>query len=407
MLPSGTLGKFVGKTHDNGGIKTNLPGGSFIFSEYTKAPKELVEDLGLKYKEQSYADLSKKFPTTKYTKVLDTSTDEIDKNTAEVNLTRNLGILSFIGKVQEAEKSSKSIFKKDEGGFTDPKVDFSNINYDPNDPTLNFTSSEYYEEDTNSYTPKPLKDYVKPAIDKAKNLFGNISIDPALAGTIADIALVGATNLRVKPPVLANRQRQPLFSKFKEFDPQELDKGYSLAINNINASALPEQVKQARIADLTANYLDNKSKIELSENQRYQDFQDRQLDKLQAYNDFNIQQRRADLEEYMREEGHNLTEQNKFKTWKHQQIVNSVRGYVDYVQSQNTLNKTDRNYTINPITGKITFKEKPTSELDLLNQMNNIKNTTNIEGVKVVNIPGIGLRQVVLKDDGTTKLEEI
>nr|MBP7006936.1 LysM peptidoglycan-binding domain-containing protein [Candidatus Paceibacterota bacterium] len=87
VLPDSELVKFKGKKHDQGGIKVDLPNGTRIYSEHTKAPSEIVEQvLGKKVKgKMSYADLSKKFPTKNYMEILDNpDSDQYQKNSAQI-----------------------------------------------------------------------------------------------------------------------------------------------------------------------------------------------------------------------------------------------------------------------------------------------------------------------------------
>ena len=73
VLPDSELVKFKGKKHKDGGIKVDLPNGTRIYSEYSTAPQEIVEQvLGKKTKgKMSYAELSKKFPTKPYMEILE------------------------------------------------------------------------------------------------------------------------------------------------------------------------------------------------------------------------------------------------------------------------------------------------------------------------------------------------
>lgn len=109
VLPDSELVEFKGKKHKDGGIPVNLPNGTRIYSEYSTAPAEIVEQvLGKKTKgKMSYADLSKKFPTSSYMEILsDEKSDEYEKNGAQLKLMNNLSKLDTIFYAQEAEKKS-------------------------------------------------------------------------------------------------------------------------------------------------------------------------------------------------------------------------------------------------------------------------------------------------------------
>lgn len=110
VLPDSELVKFKGKTHKDGGIKVDLPNGTRIYSEHTKAPSEIVEQvLGKKVKgKMSYADLSKKFPTKNYMEILDNpDSDQYQKNSAQIKLMNNLSKLDTIFFAQEQEKKTQ------------------------------------------------------------------------------------------------------------------------------------------------------------------------------------------------------------------------------------------------------------------------------------------------------------
>ncbi|NDB86625.1 MAG: hypothetical protein EB127_28620, partial [Alphaproteobacteria bacterium] len=106
-LPNGELNKFEGPSHAQGGIPTNLPEGSKIFSHYLKPDPKIVETvLGKKAKPGlSYADLSKKFPTKKWENILNNpDADSFQKNTAQVKLEKNKAMLETIFQAQELDK---------------------------------------------------------------------------------------------------------------------------------------------------------------------------------------------------------------------------------------------------------------------------------------------------------------
>lgn len=113
-LPNNKLQEFNGPSHANGGIDVNLPEGSRIFSEHLKAPKEVVSAiLGKKTKKKmSYANLSKKFDTTKHLKTLEISDDPYTRETAKLGLANNSSMLDLIFQTQEASKLKKGDFKK-------------------------------------------------------------------------------------------------------------------------------------------------------------------------------------------------------------------------------------------------------------------------------------------------------
>ena len=122
VLPDSELVKFKGKKHKDGGIKVDLPNGTRIYSEYSTAPQEIVEQvLGKKTKgKMSYAELSKKFPTKPYMEILENEkSDEYERNGAQLKLMNNLSKLDTIFYAQEAEKQKETKGKFQQGGQID------------------------------------------------------------------------------------------------------------------------------------------------------------------------------------------------------------------------------------------------------------------------------------------------
>lgn len=118
QFPNGTTTNFVGNNHSEGGIKTNLPSGTNIFSARIKYPGT----------NKTIADIAKKYPTTKYQKKLeDTNSDSITKTTAELMINRNNQMLQGLFQDQEMLKQNKmqtSLMKAQKkyefGGMTPP-----------------------------------------------------------------------------------------------------------------------------------------------------------------------------------------------------------------------------------------------------------------------------------------------
>jgi len=119
VKPNGELYKFEGPTHKGGGIDILAEPGSKIFSHHSKAPSELIKTvLGKETKKKmSYADISKKFDTTKWSKILQNpDSDEYEKKTAELKMSGNLAMLETIFQTQEEEKMVTGKGKMQYGG---------------------------------------------------------------------------------------------------------------------------------------------------------------------------------------------------------------------------------------------------------------------------------------------------
>lgn len=487
-LPNGELQKFEGKTHDEGGIEVIVPGGSYIFSEYRKAPEQVAQQLLGKGKKMSYANISKKFPTKPYMDILEDSKDKYKRNLAELKLAKNQANLEILFHAQEFEKKQESnefqqggqtrpttpvplirinntyntledivlpqTFKRSEprkvqeffpGWHSDPNYISTGQMFRPDDkptgaffdlnppvdltPPANTTPINVYLPDRTqpvsnnskgktpanipartppattlpvtrkpvanldllpTISPKVTRDSGVPSeLKELSNLslistdsdpqpnkkrgFNFDGIDTKLAGTILDIGLALNDDLKVQNPILHDRRKTPMFNRFVDFDDKEVSKMYSLALKQIQQSNQPQQVKEARIADLTAKLQDYRSRVDLQNLQRYEDKRERDLNKLQGYTDQNIDIRVADIESYRERKAKVDFLRDQFKAQRKSRVVNSIKDYANYADQINYANQlAAQNYTKNPITGKINFKEVPKSQLDkeadLLNQ---------------------------------------
>ena len=98
-----------GQYHSNDGTPVILPEGSKIFSRILKADAELVKNLVGKDKKMSYADMAKLYPTMPYIKTLvNDDSNEVEKKTAELMLTKNANQLNSIFNAQEESKQKTS-----------------------------------------------------------------------------------------------------------------------------------------------------------------------------------------------------------------------------------------------------------------------------------------------------------
>lgn len=123
----GELYKFTGKKHSEGGIDILAEGGDKIFSEHLKVEPEIAKAILGKdvKKKMSYADLSKKFDTTKWSKVLkNPESDPYQLETANLKMAHNDMMLDTIFTAQELNKKKNSKSKFQAGGtinLTDPQ----------------------------------------------------------------------------------------------------------------------------------------------------------------------------------------------------------------------------------------------------------------------------------------------
>ena len=189
--------------------------------------------------------------------------------------------------------------------------------------------------------------------DKKKSAFG---IGSKLAGTILDIGLAASDKLRVVNPQYRDLRKQPLFSRFVDFDDKEAGRNMALNIQQIQNSNMPEEVKQSRIADLNAQYKDYTAKIDFANAQRYEQKIGQDTEKLQNYINANIDQHYQDIEVYNQKKARVDQLVDAFKAQKRSRIVNSIKQYANYVDEVNYKNQIlGENYKVNPFTGKVEF----------------------------------------------------
>jgi len=218
-----------------------------------------------------------------------------------------------------------------------------------------------------------------------KDKFG---INSKLAGTILDIGMTLSDKLRVNEPMLYDHQKQPMFNRFYEFDNKEVQRLANQQIQGIMNSNLPEAVKQAQIAEVTANSQDNQGKVDFANAQRYEGKREQDLSKLQTYQDANVDSRISDFDNYRQRKAKVDYLRDKFKAQKKERVYNSARGYFDYVEELGVANELSPYFTINPITGRTQYKPQNKSKLEnnLISQYaQNSNNTTQLpNGVTAV-----------------------
>ena len=111
-----------GKKHSKGGTPLSVPEGSFIFSDYLKErDADILKMLGKAAKKSgyTYAELSKPYMLNDDIKLLlDPDSDQITKDTAQMNIQNKIDKLGLISLLQEATKG----FTNDEGETDVPAV---------------------------------------------------------------------------------------------------------------------------------------------------------------------------------------------------------------------------------------------------------------------------------------------
>jgi len=196
---------------------------------------------------------------------------------------------------------------------------------------------------------------------KERNPFG---ISNELAGTVADIGLALSDKLTVREPTLYNRQKTPIFTRFVDFDDQDVARTYSLRTQQIQNSNMPEQVKQAQLASLNSEYQDYQAKVDFANLQRYEQKREIDTEKLQNYMDRNIDIKVADMENYNQRKARVDELRDAFTAQRKSRVVNALKSYANYVDTINYSNQMIPNYSVNPITGKILYRPNEQSDLN-------------------------------------------
>ena len=175
-------------------------------------------------------------------------------------------------------------------------------------------------------------------VEESKYPFG---INPKLLGSILDAGVVLSDRLSIDSPALYNRQKNPMFNRFYEFDNLETQRLANQQIQSIMNSNMPEQVKQAQIAQITAQSQDQQARVDFANAQRYEQKREADLAKLQSYTDANLDTRIADYDNWRQRMARVKDMQNQFKSWRKQQLVGTLKdqlGYMEKLQSLNQLN---------------------------------------------------------------------
>jgi hypothetical protein len=97
QLPDLSTQHIQGPSHAKGGVHTNLPEGTRVFSDY-------IKPIGSKH---TYAQLAKKYDTEKYKKVLENPfANDIDRRTAELLFKKNESILNELFEDQQKQNGN-------------------------------------------------------------------------------------------------------------------------------------------------------------------------------------------------------------------------------------------------------------------------------------------------------------
>lgn len=198
---------------------------------------------------------------------------------------------------------------------------------------------------------------MQPAAPAAKKK-NPLGISRQLSGSIFDFLMAASDNLDIDAPQFRDNRKTPLFTRYVDFEDEDVNKMYNQSKMQIMNSNMPEQVKQAQIANLNAKLQEFQGKEDFARYQNYQQKLGLDTEKLQKYIDTNIDQQTSDIERYREKMGRINDLRNQFRAQKKARMVNPVRQYLDYVQKVDLQNQVYADqFKVNPVTGKVTFTE--------------------------------------------------
>jgi len=235
----------------------------------------------------------------------------------------------------------------------------------------------------------------------------DFALSPKVTGTILDVLLANSDSLKVIEPTFYDQRKYPIMSRFVDMDNKEAERSLSLAISQVQNSDMPEQVKQTRIAELNAQYQNNRAQLDLANTERYSQKINQDLSRLEGYQNANIDQHRNDVEDYLQRKSRVEYLRDQFKAQKKSRTVNSLRSFIDYVEDTKMRNQLSDNYKVNPWTGKVEFKGSKPDPLkeqeEMLNQyQQNSPSRPLPNGASLTMIgPGIG---IVTSPDGKSEI---
>lgn len=310
VTPSGNFFEFDGLPHSEGGTPVLLKDGDRIYSKFLKLPSEVVQAIHGIDKKMSPADLSKKYDPTKYQKLVDDTTgryDELAVRTATLMKNKHQEKLDQVFQAQEAMKAAKELksgkyqfggtkfknpFEEDKTPDFNSKTMFE-MPYDsgkqpdilsnmPNRQVgIGLENISDREAGTTGFTYKPFEQ-PKPTVN-TKSAFDATfgSTDPkkedkSKSGSSAGndlyygqqaLNLTDLLGLKKTNPYYVFTPTQLAYNRFDPVDSRAAERAFSQAKMSIEASGLPEQVKQARIADMYSKMMESQSNTDIQNHQ--------------------------------------------------------------------------------------------------------------------------------------------
>lgn len=398
VTPSGNFFEFDGQPHSEGGTPVLLKDGDRIYSKFLKLPSEVVQAIHGIDKKMSPADLSKKYDPTKYQKVVDDTTgryDELAVKTATLMKNKHQEKLDQIFQAQEAMKAAKELKsgKYQFGGtkfknpFEDDKLpDFNSktmfeMPYDSGkqpDILSNMPNRQVgfglenlsdREAGTTGFTYKPFEQpkptaNTKSAFDATIGSTDEKKEDKSKSGSSAGndlyygqqaLNLTDLLGLKKTNPYYVFTPTQLAYNRFDPVDTRAAERAFSQAKMSIEASGLPEQVKQARIADMYAKMMESQSNTEVQNHQA--EVQNENQNTAKYFDVVN-----KDLGQQTEANYRYTQEQAKgdfmFADQRQAYLNNMTEMARDRYENRSNIdliNQLAKNYKINPDTGKVEF----------------------------------------------------
>ena len=241
-------------------------------------------------------------------------------------------------------------------------------------------------------------------VKKERYPFG---INPKLLGSAIDVAAVLSDRLSIDSPPLYNRQKNPMFNRFYEFDNLETQRLANQQIQSIMNSNMPEQVKQAQIAQITAQSQDQQARVDFANAQRYEQKREADLAKLQTYTDANLDTRIADYDNWRQRMARVKDMQNQFKSWRKQQLVGTLKDQLGYMEKLKAVNELNPYFERSWLTGTDRYKPQGPNALNF-----DPTKGYDINASRQISLPGgatatdMGDFFVVVDKDGKVEIKE-
>ena len=241
-------------------------------------------------------------------------------------------------------------------------------------------------------------------VKKEKYPFG---INSKLLGSLIDVGVVLSDRLSIDSPPLYNRQKNPMFNRFYEFDNLETQRLANQQIQSIMNSNMPEQVKQAQIAQITAQSQDQQARVDFANAQRYEQKREADLAKLQTYTDANLDTRIADYDNWRQRMARVKDMQNQFKSWRKQQLVGTLKDQLGYMEKLQSINELNPYFERSWLTGTDRYKPQGPNALNMDPTQGYDKTSS-----RQTTLPGgatvtdMGDFYVIMGADGVPKIQE-